>query len=349
MNTKNVLATIMVLALLPLGQQPRAQGLEQHRAGVVKVTALVDGKRKTGTGFIVRLDQDIAYIVTASHVVEGDKRPGVEFFTRQNVTVPAETARIEGGDPRGLALLLVRGKSNLAQGILALPLAQRTSLSGGEDVTAIGFPRGAGAWAVVRATIVSREGRDLTVGGSLDEGNSGGPLLKDGEVVGVVTGVEGNFGRAAPVTIARLVLEGWGVQLPATTAQREPAPEVPASSGSRVAQGSIEILHARCERLRSGTSFRVTVSGEAQGPAGAAVRFALARDGKVTATPETSCKEWKECQRDAGAPDRTRWSTSTITLLPAPTHAAASLVPATQGTGREPYAEARVELDCLSW
>jgi hypothetical protein len=79
------------------------------------------------------------------------------------------------------------------------------------------------------------------------------------------------------------------------------------------------------------------------------VRFALARDGKVTATPETSCKEWKECQRDAGAPDRTRWSTSTITLLPAPTHAAASLVPATQGTGREPYAEARVELDCLSW
>jgi hypothetical protein len=360
MNTKNVLATVTVLTLLPVGQPSHAQTLEQQKAGVVKVTAKVEGQRRTGTGFIVRLDQDTAYILTASHVVEGDNQPGVEFFTRQNVAVPAETARIEGGDPRGLALLLVRGKSNLAQGIVALPLAERIRLSGGEEVTAIGFPRGGGPWAVVRASIVAREGRDLTIGGSLDEGNSGGPLLKDGEVVGVVTGVEGSFGRAAPVTIARLVLEGWGVQLPAATAEREPAPAsppssresapaVPPSSGPRVAQGSIEILHARCEKLRAGTSFRVTLNGEAQGPAGAAVRTALASDEKVTATPKASCKEWKECRRDAGAPEKTRWSMSTIALLPAPTHAVASLVPGAQGEGQVPYAEARVELDCLAW
>ncbi len=371
MNTKSVLATVMVLAFLSLGQPSRAQTLEQQKAGVVKVTATVDGQRRTGTGFIVRLDQDTAYILTASHVVEGDNQPGIEFFTRQNVAVPAETARIEGGDPRGLALLLVRGKSNLAQGILALPLAERIRLSGGEEVTAIGFPRGGGAWAVVRASVVAREGRDLTIGGSLDEGNSGGPLLKDGEVVGVVTGVEGSFGRAAPVTIARLVLEGWGVRLPTATAERESAPAAPPSSresapaappssresapaappssGLRVAQGSIEILHARCEKLRAGTSFRVTVNGEAQGPAGAAVRTALAKDEKVTATPKASCKEWKECRRDAGAPEKTRWSMSTIALLPAPTHAVASLVPGAQGEGQAPYAEARVELDCLAW
>jgi hypothetical protein len=116
-----------------------------------------------------------------------------------------------------------------------------------------------------------------------------------------------------------------------------------------LARGSIEILHARCERLRLSTSFRVTLNGKAQGPARAAVRSALERDGKVTATPEASCKEWKECRRDAGAPDRTRWSTSTIALLPAPTHAVASLVPGTQGEEQEPSAKARVELDCLSW
>jgi S1-C subfamily serine protease len=68
MNTKSVLATITVVAFLPLGQQPRAQALEQQKAGAVKVAAQVDGKRRTGTGFIVRLDQDMAYILTASHV-----------------------------------------------------------------------------------------------------------------------------------------------------------------------------------------------------------------------------------------------------------------------------------------
>jgi hypothetical protein len=40
---------------------------------------------------------------------------------------------------------------------------------------------------------------------------------------------------------------------------------------------------------------------------------------------------------------------STIALLPAPTHAVASLVPGAQGEGQAPYAEARVELDCLAW
>jgi hypothetical protein len=206
-----LLWAVLLSAPLPL----RAEALEREKAGVVKVTATVDGKRKTGTGFIVRLEQGTAYILTASHVVEGDNHPEIEFFTRRNVTSRAETARIEGDDPRGLALLLVRGKDNLPAGLVALPLASGASLSGGEEVTAIGFPQGGGPWAVVRANVVSRVGRDLTLGGSIDEGNSGGPILIDGNVAGVVMGVDGKFGRAIPAAIARLVLDGWG--LPATS------------------------------------------------------------------------------------------------------------------------------------
>ena len=240
-------AVLLLCAVLLSAARPlRAESLDRERAGVVKVTATVDGKRKTGTGFIVRLEQGAAYILTASHVVEGDNRPESEFFTRRNVTSRAETVRIEGDDPRGLALLLVRGKDNLPPGLVALPLASGTSLSGGEEVTAIGFPQGGGPWAVVRANVVSRVGRDLTLGGSIDEGNSGGPILIDGSVAGVVMGVDGKFARAIPAAIARLVLDGWG--LPA------PPPETSARLPPRAAGAGHRGLrrHRRADRAPSG-------------------------------------------------------------------------------------------------
>ena len=225
-----LLWAVLLSVPLPL----RAEALEREKAGVVKVTATVDGKRKTGTGFIVRLEQSAAYILTASHVVEGDNHPEIEFFTRRNVTSRAETARIEGDDPRGLALLLVRGKENLPPGLVALPLASGASLSGGEEVTAIGFPQGGGPWAVVRANVVSRVGRDLTLGGSIDEGNSGGPILIDGNVAGIVMGVDGKFGRAIPAAIARLVLDGWG--LPATSPDPSAGQSPPQGAEFRVVE-----------------------------------------------------------------------------------------------------------------
>ena len=64
-----------------------AQSLDRQKAAVVKVISQVEGMRRTGTGFIVRLDADAAYIVTASHVVEGDSQPQIEFFTKRNATV----------------------------------------------------------------------------------------------------------------------------------------------------------------------------------------------------------------------------------------------------------------------
>ena len=151
-------AVWLALILLTLETAAWGQSFDRQKAGVVRVTSQVEGLRRTGTGFIVGLDSDAAYIVTASHVVEGDSQPHVEFFTKRNATVQAETARIEGGDPRGLALLIVRGKDNLPAGLVALPIAQGSDLNGGEPVTVIGFPQGGGSWAVLRANIVVARG-----------------------------------------------------------------------------------------------------------------------------------------------------------------------------------------------
>lgn len=447
------LALVLLAVVLPAW----AQSIDRQKAGVVKLTSQVEGTRSTGTGFIVRLEPDAAYILTASHVVEGDGQPQVEFFTRRNATVRAETVRLEGGDPRGLALLVVRGRDNLPAGIAALPIAQGEELSGGEAVTVIGFPQGGGSWAVLRANIVSREGRDLTLDGSIAEGNSGGPVLMGDSVVGVVTSVggAGKFGRAAPAALVRLVLDSWGVKLtqgtrpvvgtgpsdagdalrivagtaepanykgpcPATidfswklsTAggatsvsyqvvrgdrtlgpverasldgagakdvrtswrlgqadssrdysswvalrvlepqklesdkiyfklQCQPAPG-PTPSGA----GSVRILRAYCEKLRSGTSFRVTLNGEGEGPEGSVLRASLFRESRELSRPKISCTEWKTCQRQPGEPEKTRWTSSALILNPAPTDAAVVLEPQAGGS-REPIAAARAELGCL--
>lgn len=116
-----------------------SQEIESLKKGVVKVSSItVEGKQKVGTGFIVRLEADAAYIVTASHVVEGARKVQVEFFTRRNRPVPARTIGIEGGYPQGLATLLVEDK--IPSGLSVLKLTSSLPVGGGDSVTTIGFP-----------------------------------------------------------------------------------------------------------------------------------------------------------------------------------------------------------------
>lgn len=182
--------------------------------GVVRITSTSEGRRRTGTGFIVHTTDDAIYIATASHVIEGDKTPKIAFRPEPNTDYDGQVLKLEGGDPKGLALIAVRGNlRRIARQVVVLPLSTTNDLAGGEQVTAIGFPQGGGAWAVVPASIASRDGRELVLVGNLGEGNSGGPLLKDGAVVGLVTVMQGQYGRATPAPIVRMAMEGWGVRL----------------------------------------------------------------------------------------------------------------------------------------
>jgi formylglycine-generating enzyme required for sulfatase activity len=199
-----LLATIYMVCVF-------AQEMTTLETGVVKVIAQVQGIQKIGTGFIVRLTQEAAHVVTASHVVEGDKTPHVEFYTRRNLPVSAQVVGLEGGDPRGLALLAVQGKENLPAGLFALSLASQVQLRGGDELTVIGFPRLAGPWSVSRGNFVSQKGRDLLFTGAIGEGNSGGPLIKNGQVIGLVTELAESYSRATPIAIVKLFLQGWGV------------------------------------------------------------------------------------------------------------------------------------------
>jgi S1-C subfamily serine protease len=150
--------------------------------------------------------------VTAAHVVAGDPQPKVEFFTKRNLPVPSEVLGVEGDDEvRGLALLVVRGRENLPKGLRALPFAETMRFSGGEDIIMIGFPGNAGPWNVVKGNISSRQGRDLYFSPPVDSGHSGGPILQNGKVVGIVAAAGRSSGRGVIARSVHDYVEGFGV------------------------------------------------------------------------------------------------------------------------------------------
>lgn len=210
-----LLVVIWALLLLVVAQAVPvdAKDIARLQAGVVKITAKTDGSPKVGTGFIVRIDKDTVYIITAAHVVAGDRQPQVEFFPKRNVSVPAEVLPgAEGGDEvRGLAMLMVKGKDNIPSGIAALPLASNVRLSGGEDLILIGFPRGGGPWAIIKGNVSSRQGRDIYFSPTVGEGNSGGPIIQNGKVVGLVGAGSQSIGQGVTVRSIEDYIEGFGV------------------------------------------------------------------------------------------------------------------------------------------
>jgi len=202
------------------------------KKGVVKITTEFSNSRKIGTGFIGAQGKKHLYIVTASHVVEGETEVPhaiqVTFFTHQEETFAAKIVKKEGGDPQGLALLKVKG--DLPDDVQILSWDATTSVSGGEEIHLIGFPRiGGNAWAVTKGTLSGFDGPVLKFSGAVAEGNSGGPVLYQGRVIGVVMEVTGQFGNAKPAQIAKFTVENWP-GYPRHTVKTDPSPESDANS-----------------------------------------------------------------------------------------------------------------------
>lgn len=188
-----------------------AQNIEQTQKGVVRIVATAaDGTRRIGTGFVVRATRDTAQIVTASHVVEGATQIEAQFFTQRTTPVAVRVIELEGGDPQGLAALSVT--SAVPSDISVFRMNRSARINAGDPVTIVGFPQAGGPWAVTKGEIVGRRAKAIVFTGGVDEGSSGAPLIREGEVIGVVTERRGQFAYAVPADIAQSVLESWGVR-----------------------------------------------------------------------------------------------------------------------------------------
>lgn len=198
-----------------------AQDVAGLQSGVVRVES-----KRPGTGIIVRLESDAAYILTAAHVVAADPNPKVEFFTKKHVLVPAEVLRGAEGDDemRGLALLLVKGRQNLPTGITALALDGTRKFSAGEDIIVIGFPRGTGPWHVIKGSVGSSLASDIFFSPTVDTGNSGGPIIRQGKVIGIVMATEVS-GRGLTADRVEAYIRGFGIMARERTSTASTAPE----------------------------------------------------------------------------------------------------------------------------
>lgn len=278
---------IMVLLMLLCPLLASAQDAASLRAGVVKIKSTLNNKSRTGSGFVVAIDGGTTYIITAAHVIEGDPNPKVEFFARQsvpfNASVVKQELRID------LAVLKVEGAPQSA----ALAFETAAKPKAGDEVVAFGFPQGGGSWLMSKADLAGREGPDLIVSGSaIDQGNSGGPLIKDGKVIGVVQALQGKFVRAAPASMVVETLEGWGIAL------KPPAPD---SAAARTGdERKSTAASAAPASIDYGNFTQVKQAAEAgDGKA----QFALAEmylDAKGVAQNSAEAAKWYRRAADAG-------------------------------------------------
>jgi serine protease Do len=169
-----------------------------------------------GSGFIV---SDDGYIVTNNHVISEAEEITVTLWDDTELK-----AKVVGRDHRtDLALLKVEAPYKLP----AVEWGDASHARVGDWVILVGNPYGLGG--SVTTGIVSARARDISrtrAGGvteyvddfiqtdaSMNLGNSGGPMFKDGKVIGITTailsptGVNIGIGFAIPSSVARPVVE----------------------------------------------------------------------------------------------------------------------------------------------
>ena len=190
----------LMIAAAASGQMP------DWRNGILLVEA---NGRSPGTGFIVALRDGLAYVVTCAHVVAGDGRPMVTFNAdREKRQYPAELRDADRGTD--LALLVVKAPPGDAVAVEPRP---GPVPSEGTDVLAAGYPGETGArFAVLRGAISAVSDTGLSISPAPDEGFSGGPVVSDGRVIGVVSEHTRTFAKAIPRGVVERYLQGQRVE-----------------------------------------------------------------------------------------------------------------------------------------
>jgi len=182
----------------------------------------VSAKDKSpGTGFVVAVRSGQAYIVTCAHVVEGDPKPSVAFRAAPEERHSAEVRDLQVGRMDGLALLVVDSPPANVRALEAVT----NRAAAGTAVSVAGYPASLGSFSVLPASIVSVQGTELYLAPVTGEGFSGGPVMLNGLVAGMVFG-HGEFGRAVPSAIVDVYLRGleirWGSDAPVSEGELPP-------------------------------------------------------------------------------------------------------------------------------
>lgn len=166
-----------------------------------------------GSGIIVSSD---GYILTNAHVVDAGKAASVELFDGKSFD-----AKLVGADAQSdIAILKID-----ASGLQPASFASSKTLSVGDSVAAIGNPLSPDYSLTMTSGIISATIREVSYNGtvmsllqtdtSINEGNSGGPLINNrGQIIGITnmkivsrfSNIEG-IGFAIPSDTAKVIVD----------------------------------------------------------------------------------------------------------------------------------------------
>ena len=183
---------------------PEARAYDAIIPSVVRVVGLMtegdDGtdskengtvERGVGTGVVII---DNGTILTNLHVVSGAKKIRVTFFDGSESDAMVLSTQPEND------LAVLRAKT-IPDDLEAATMRSTADLASGDHVLAVGFPFGigpsasAGVVSGLKRQFRSPDGQQMLTNliqfdAAANPGNSGGPLVnKDGEVLGIVTGI----------------------------------------------------------------------------------------------------------------------------------------------------------------
>ena len=206
-----------------------AKTLEDLKAATVFIKVEAGRISQTGTGFVLKVDDDTALIVTNEHVVTVPRpfppatRIEVVFQSgraKLEKTVRAEVLATDAG--RDLAVLRVKGVKDFAT---AIDFSKKTIATETTTIFALGFPfgkalstgQGNPAVTIGKGTVSSLREDDngelavIQIDGDLNPGNSGGPVVdSQGRLVGIavakITGTR--IGLAIPPGELSKMLDG---------------------------------------------------------------------------------------------------------------------------------------------
>lgn len=211
-----------------------ADAVEKVYDSVVIVSNYVDNTlSSTGSGFVYKVDGDIAYILTNHHVIEGATTINLTFTDGSIVE-----ATLVGSDEYEDVAVLTVSSSDI---IDVAEIGSSEDMRLGDTTFAVGGPLDSEfAWTVTRGILSGKDrmvevsSDDTSIGSyymnviqtdtAINSGNSGGPLCNsNGEVIGITTlklmdtGVEG-MGFAIPieqvVEVAEELIEGGTTENP---------------------------------------------------------------------------------------------------------------------------------------
>ena len=167
--------------------------------------------RSLGSGFIVKVENGWAYILTNNHVVANAKKIRVKLSDGS-----VHRAKVVGRDPKtDVALIKIKVGNKK---VPTVELGDSSKIKVGEFVIAIGNPYGLN-WTVTHG-IVSAKGRHglglnpiedfIQTDAAINPGNSGGPLCDiHGKVIGINSAIVRDaqgLGFAVPINIAKKVM-----------------------------------------------------------------------------------------------------------------------------------------------